>query len=262
MRPTVSATVITLNADRVLERTLESLSWADEIVVVDSGSTDDTEKIARRSGARFLVRDWPGYGIQKQRAVDEATGEWILSVDADEVVSDALAREIRAAVSEPGDRVGFRVPCWTRFLGAWLGGRGWWTDWKLRLFRKDRGRFNDLRIHEGVQLADGSVGNLGGPLYHYPWRDLAHRREKDNRYSTLAARKDHREGRRANALTPYLRAAGWFTKEYVIRGGFLHGAAGLIHAGLAGAYAFDRSAKLWELEREGAAPDDEAPEIR
>lgn len=253
VRPSISATIITLNAGETLARTLESVEWVNEIVIVDSGSTDRTEALAREHGARFVVREWPGFGIQKQRAVDAAEGEWILSVDADEVVSDVLADSIRAAISTPEDHTGFRVACHTRFQGAWLGGKGWWTDWKLRVFRKDAGRFNELRIHEGVQLR-GPSSDLEGPLYHRPWRDLSHRLEKDNRYSSLAARKDHREGRRAGTLTPYCRAAGWFLKEYLLRGAFLHGGAGLLHAGLTGAYAFARSAKLLELrwrEREG-----------
>ncbi len=253
MKATVSATIITFDAERTLERTLGALQWVDEIVVVDSGSGDATLGIARAHGARCLVRDWPGYGIQKARAAREARGEWILSVDADEVVSEELARSIRSAVSEPAGRAGFEVACHTRFLGAWLGGRGWWTDWKLRLFHRDRGRFTEEPIHEGVRV-DGPVGRLAGPLRHRPWANVAHRMEKDNRYGTLAALRDYRNGRRAGPLSPVTRGLGWLLKEYVLRGGFLHGRAGAIHAALSGAYAFQRAAKLWELERRGGPP--------
>lgn len=262
--PRISAVLITLDAERTLERTLESLAWVDEVVIVDSGSTDATERIARDHGARFLVREWPGYGIQKGRAAAEAGGDWILSVDADEVVSDQLAASIRAAVREPDGHVALKMARHTRFLGAWLGGRGWWTDWKLRLFRADRGRFNEARIHEGVSV-DGPIGFLEGPLLHRPWRDVAHRLEKENRYSTLSAQRDYRRGRRAGALRPFVRAVGWFIKEYVVRGGFLHGQAGFLHAGLSGAYAFHRAVKLHELTRaEGgeAGRDPTAPERR
>lgn len=253
MPPTLSATLITLDAERTLDRALAALAWVDEIVVVDAGSTDATLEIAGSHGARCLVREWPGYGIQKARAAREARGEWVLSVDADEVVSDELARSIRSAVADPGGRVGFEMACHTRFMGAWLGGRGWWTDWKLRLFRRDRGRFTRDPIHEGVRV-EGPVGRLAGPLRHYPWASVAHRLEKDNRYGTLAALRDYRNGRRARALGPVARGVGWALKEYLLRGGFLHGRAGAIHAALSGAYAFQRASKLWELRRRGGPP--------
>lgn len=252
MKPKVSATIITLDAERTLARALAALEWVDEIVVVDSGSGDATLEIARAHGARCFVREWPGYGVQKARAAREARGEWILSVDADEVVSEELARSIRSAVSDPGDRAGFEMACHTRFLGAWLGERGWWTDWKLRLFHRDRGRFTEEPVHEGVRV-DGPVGRLAGPLRHHPWESVAQRMEKDNRYGTLAALRDYRNGRRATALSPVARGLGWLVKEYLLRGGFLHGRAGAVHAALSGAYAFQRAAKLWELERRGGA---------
>ncbi|HSR41562.1 MAG TPA: hypothetical protein VLL48_05315, partial [Longimicrobiales bacterium] len=128
-----------------------------------------------------------------------------------------------------------------------------WTDWKLRLFHRDRGRFNDEPIHEGIRV-DGPVGRLAGPLLHDPWASVAHRMEKDNRYGTLAALRDYRNGRRATALSPVARGLGWLVKEYLLRGGFLHGRAGSVHAALSGAYAFQRAAKLLELERRGGSP--------
>lgn len=256
-QPSLSATVITKDAERTLHACLGALGWVDEIVILDSGSTDATEEIARRHGARFHRRDWPGYGIQKQRAVGAARGAWILSVDADELVSEPLARSIRSAVADPGGRSGFEVACHTRFMDAWLGGRGWWTDWKLRLFRKEKGRFTPDPVHEGVRV-QGRTGRLRGPLYHDPWRDVEHRLSKDNRYGTLAAVRDYRNGRRAGRLTPLVRAGAWFLKEYLVRGSFVHGQAGAIHAGLVGAYAFQRSVKLREIEhrtRTGSSTD-------
>lgn len=249
-RPDLSAVLITKNAERTLDRVIESLSWVDEIVIVDSGSDDSTEEIARRHGARFLTREWPGYGPQKQRAAEASTGRWILSVDADEVVSPELASSIRRALHEPGDKVAFRVYRCTEFLGVWLGSRGWWREWKLRLYRRDRGAFNDEQVHEGISV-DGPVGSLEGPLFHYAWRDVAHRLEKENAYATLSAIRDFRRGRRSGALRPYVRAVGWFVKEYLFRCAFLHGRAGLLHAGLTGAYAFQRGVKLHELTRRG-----------
>lgn len=251
-RGRISATIITLEAEGTLERTLESLEWVDEIVVVDAGSTDATERIARAHGAHFHVRDWPGYGVQKQRAVEAASGEWIFSVDADEVVTPALAASARDAVSDPGDRVGFRMIRHTLFLGTWLGSRGWWRERKLRLFRRDRGRVEPARVHEGIRV-DGPVGDVEGVLLHRPWRSVAHRLEKYNRYSTLEAQIDFEKGRRCGGLGPLLWAAGWFLKIYVKRGGFLHGRAGLLDAGMIAAYAFQRGAKLNELWRRAEA---------
>lgn len=248
IRPGISATVITLNAEALLARTLDSLGWVDEIVVVDSGSTDRTEEIARDHGARFLVREWPGYGVQKQRAVDAASREWILSVDADEEVTPELAESIRRAVSDPGNRAAFRMVRHTRFLGSWLGSRGWWREWKLRLFHRDRGRFDEAPVHEGVRVR-GPVGELDGVLLHRPWRSVAHRLEKYNRYSTLEARIDRMSGRPCGGVRPLLSSGRWFLKVWLKRGGFLHGRAGLLDAGIIAAYQFQRAAKVVEMER-------------
>lgn len=246
----VSAVLITRNAERTLDRTLASLGWVDEVVVVDSGSEDATEEIARRHGARFLTREWPGYGPQRQWAARASRGDWILCVDGDEEVSPALAASVRGALRDPKGYAGFKMFLYTEFLGRWLGSRGWWRCWKLRLFRKDRSELNDEQIHEGVTV-DGSIGYLEGPLYHRPWRDLDHRLTKENLYSTLSAVRDYRRGRRSGPLRPFVRGLGWFVKEYLLRCGFLHGGPGLLHAGLSGAYAFQRAAKLHELTVRG-----------
>lgn len=271
-RATISATIITLDAGETLGRTLESLAWADEIVVVDAGSADATPEIARRHGARVLVREWPGFGAQKQRALEAARGEWVVSVDADEVVTGELAASIADAVADPEGRAGFRMARHTRFLGTWLGSRGWWREWKLRLFRADRARFEDAPVHEGV-LVDGPVGRLGGPLLHRPWRGVEHRLEKSNRYTTLEAELLYREGRRPGRLGPFAAGARWFVKAYLGRGALLHGVPGLVHAGLEAATAVERHAKLVELwkgrERGGDGPEGkeggggppEAPEL-
>lgn len=249
----ISVILITQDEEENLPRALGSVSWADEVVVVDSGSTDRTEEIARAHGARFLHRDWEGFGVQKQRALDEATEPWVLSLDADEAVDPGLARSIRAAVADPGGNVGFEVRRVTRFAGAWLGHRGWRRETHLRLFRRGRGRFTPLPLHEGVEV-DGPVGRLDGYLLHYSWADIEHQVEKMNRYTSLSARGRHARGKRAGALTPFLRGIAWFVKDYLFRGGFLHGRAGLVHAGLFGVYSFVRFAKLWEMDRSDDPP--------
>lgn len=249
----ISVILITQNEEENLGRALESVSWADEVVVVDSGSTDRTEEIARAHGARFLHREWVGFGVQKQRALDEATEPWVLSLDADEAVDAGLARAIRRAVADPAGMVGFEVQRVTRFAGAWLGHRGWRRETHLRLFRRDHGRFTPLPLHEGVEV-DGPVGRLEGYLLHYSWADIEHQMEKLNRYTTISARERHGRGKRAGALTPFFRGIAWFLKDYVFRGGFLHGRAGLVHAGLFGVYSFVRFAKLWEMDRPEEPP--------
>jgi len=243
--------MITLDAARTLDRSLASVAWADEIVVVDAGSRDETEAIARAHGARVLRRAWSGFGAQKQRAVEAARGPWILSLDADEVVSPALARSIRERTAEPAGFPAFRVPRHTRFLGRWLGSRGWWREWKVRLFRKGRAHFDGRPVHERLEV-EGSVGTLEGPLLHDPWRDMEHRLEKHNRYTTLEARLLFDEGRRSGPLAPFREALRWFVKAYLKRGGFLYGWAGLVDAGIESSVGFQREAKLTELwSREG-----------
>ena len=252
-RPGISATIITRDAEATVEATLESLAWVDEIVVLDSGSRDATREIARSRGARVLVRDWPGYGRQKERAMREASHDWILWVDADEVVTPELAASLQRALAAPGDRAGFRMVRHTRFMDRWIGSRGWWTEWKLRLFRRDRARFEHAPVHEGLHV-DGPVESVEGVLLHRPWRSVAHRLEKYNRYGSLEAEIDWKRGRRCPGILPLLWGAGWFLKVYLKRGGFLYGRAGLTDAGLIAAYAFQRGVKLEELRRERGAP--------
>ncbi len=256
--PRVSVILITHDEERNLGRALRSVEWADEVVVVDSGSTDRTEEIAREHGARFLHRDWEGFGAQKQRALEQATGDWVLSLDADEEVGPGLRDSILEAARAPGDRVGFEVRMVTRFAGGWLWHRGWRRETHLRLFRRDRGRFPPRSLHEGVEV-DGPVGRLDGYLFHYSWTDIAHQVDKMNRYTSLSAGERHERGKRAGALTPFLRGVAWFLKDYLARGGFLHGRAGLVHAGLFGIYSFVRFAKLWEMDRDEDPPRPEEP---
>ena len=229
---------------------LRSVSWADEIVVLDSGSTDATEEIARRHGARFHHRPWDGYGPQKQAALELATGEWVLSIDADEVVSPVLRASIERAIREPGARVGFRMKLVTCFAGTWFGTRGWRADRKLRLFRRGRGWFSQHQVHEGIHV-DGHVGWVDGPLLHYSYRDIDHLVDKANGYSSTMAVRRSGEGRRSGATLAVLRGLARFWRDYLFGGDFLYGGAGLVRSTLAGYYAFLTYAKLWERGREG-----------
>jgi len=247
-RPRVSVLIITLNEERLLESVLESVRWADEIVVVDSGSTDRTEEIARGYTENFYVRPYVGEGEQRRRSLELSSGEWILYVDGDEIVSPALAAAIQRAVRQPGGAHGFRIRLHTWFLGRWFGSRGWRREWKVRLFRRDRGRFSPVEIHSGAVI-DGPIQTLEGPLLHIPYRDIAHFVEKMNRYSTRMAAEMEDGGRVASPPVAMLRGVARFLRDYLGGGDFLYGSAGLVRSSFYGYYTFLKYLKVWEAKR-------------
>jgi glycosyltransferase involved in cell wall biosynthesis len=251
--PRLSVLIITLNEERLLERVLQSVAWADEIVIVDSGSTDRTEEIARRYTDRFFVRPYPGEGEQRRRSLELSSGEWILYVDGDEIVSPELAASIRAAVRDPRGRSGFRVRLHTWFLGRWFGTRGWRKEWKVRLFRRGEGYFSPVEIHSGA-VVKGAVGTLKGALLHVPYRDLGHFVEKMNSYSGRMAAELHRKGRRSTPAAATIRGFARFLRDYIAGGDFLYGGPGLVRAAISGYYTCLKYAKLWEMERTRAHP--------
>jgi glycosyltransferase involved in cell wall biosynthesis len=247
----VSVMMITFNSERLLERVLASVAWADEIVIVDGGSSDRTEEIARRFTDRFEVREFRGFGLQKQSALDLCTGDWVLSVDSDEVVSETLRRSIERAVAAPGDKVAFRMKLSTCFAGAWFGARGWRADRKLRLFRRDRGRFSTHIVHEGVET-EGPVGWVEGLLLHYSYSDIEHYATKMNHYSSSMATRKIGSGSRSGATMAVMRGVLRFWRDWLFGGDFLYGGAGLTRSALAGYYTFLTYAKLWEKGRGGS----------
>ena len=245
--PGLSVILITHNEEANIEACLRSVQWADEIVIVDSYSQDKTVSICRRFTEKCDQIRWMGFGQMKNAALDRATEEWVLSIDADERVTPELAREIRQAIEEAGNKVGFCVPRRAWFLGKWIRHCGWYPGHVLRLFRRDAGRFQEKRVHEGV-LVQGSTGVLKHDLLHYTDRDLAHYFDKFHRYTTLAAQDLYQVGRRARPGDLILRPMAIFLKMYFIRAGFLDGLQGLILSGLSAGYVFTKYAKLWELE--------------
>jgi glycosyltransferase involved in cell wall biosynthesis len=243
--PKLTVTVITLNeADRI-EECLESVGWADEIIVVDSGSADGTPGLARHHGARVIIRDWPGYSPQKNFAAAEAANDWILSLDADERVTPELATEI-AGVLRESHVAGYRVPRVTFHLGRWIRSTDWYPDYQLRLYDRRRARWAGKYVHESVR-ADGPVSDLRGELLHYAYRDLAHHFQTMDRYTTLAARQMFEEGRRAGWLDLAVHPPAAFLRNYVLRGGFRDGVPGLIVSAMNARYVGLKFAKLWEL---------------
>jgi glycosyltransferase involved in cell wall biosynthesis len=251
--PKVSVTVITRNEASNIGDALASVAWSDDVVVVDSESTDDTVEIARAHGARVFVNAWPGYGAQKNYAADLARHDWILSLDADERVTPALAREIQQALAREPSVSGYRIPRVARHLGRWIRTTDWYPNRKLRLYDRRRARWDETqRVHETLHLK-GQVGTLRSELEHHTYRDLSHQLTTLDRYSTLAARDLHEQGVRARALDVVVLPPLTFFRNYVARRGFLDGLPGLIVSAQNAHYVLLKYAKLWELQRSGTA---------
>jgi hypothetical protein len=249
----LSVAIITHNAGRQLEACLESASFADEILIVDSGSTDGTVELARRHGARVVHKEWLGFGPQKQFAVGTAAHDWVLCLDADERVSDALRKAIAAELLAPRGRV-YAMPRCNRFLDRWLRHGEGYPDWCVRLFDRREARWSDDPVHERVVTA-APVRRLSGDLLHESAQTLEHYLEKQNRYTSLQARELHAQGRRAGighlALAPLAR----FIKFYFLRLGFLDGVPGLVHVCIGCMNSFNKYAKLIALRRTAAQRD-------
>lgn len=253
----LSAIIITRNEAAHIGDCLDSLAFADEIIVLDSGSSDDTCAIAQARGARVqTTSDWPGFGPQKNRALDLATGDWVLSLDADERVPPELARTILRTLEAPTAQA-YQIARLSSFCGRWIRHSGWWPDYVVRLFRRGAGRFSDAPVHERVLVAT-PVATLPGHLLHYPYASLEVFIDKLNRYSSEAARAAHARGRRTSVLGPFGHGFWTFLRHYVWRRGFLDGWQGLLLAGMAATGSFFRYAKLFWLRRSQATADGDA----
>jgi (heptosyl)LPS beta-1,4-glucosyltransferase len=249
--PGLTATVITLNESANIAAALESVSWANEIVVVDAHSSDDTVAIARRFTDRVVTRDWSGYIAQKNYAASIASNDWILSVDADERVTPELAHEIAALLKADPACAGYRVPRVSHYLGRWIRSTDWYPDYQLRLYDRRRAQWTGRYVHESVH-ADGAVDRLGANLQHYPYRDVSHHLATIDRYSSLAARQMFEDGRRATVVQLALHPPAAFLRNYLARGGVRDGATGLIVSMLNSYYVFLKFVKLWEMGRTGS----------
>ncbi|MCE9642232.1 MAG: glycosyltransferase family 2 protein [Betaproteobacteria bacterium] len=227
---TLSVTIITRNEQASLRRCLQSVAWADEIVVLDSGSSDDTARIARECGAKVHVAaDWPGFGPQKNRALDLATGDWVLSLDADEWVTPELRVEIERTLAAPGNHAAFRLPRLSSYCGRFMRHSGWWPDYVTRLFRRGGTRFSVDLVHERL-IVDGTTGALRESLMHEAIADLADALEKMNSYSTAGAAMQFERGKTSSLTSAVLHGAWTFFRTYVLRGGFLDGREGFMLA--------------------------------
>ena len=246
----LSVAIITRNEEKNLARALQSVRFADELIVVDSGSTDATLSIAREHGCRVFERDWPGYGAQKNFALDQASHEWVLCLDADEEVSPELARLVAAVVS--GDKSGYELysfPRLTLFIDRWMRHGGWYPDRQIRLLRKGAARYNDHPVHAAI-VPEGPVGRLSGDLLHYSFESVEDYVGRMNTYSRLAAEIQIKHGRRRPGASSLAGAvARKFLEVYVYKRGFLEGRHGFVVAGLAAWGVFLRTARVrWPEE--------------
>ena len=253
MPKTLSVALITKNEAVNLPRTLASVHWANEIVIVDSGSTDATLEIARNAGARVFEESWKGFAAQKNSAIAHSTGDWILSLDADEEVSPELAQEIQALLAGEPAFNAWRIPRLNHFLGRPLRHGGYWPDPKLRLFRRGAARFAERPVHE-TMVSDGAAGRLKAPLIHHCYPTLNDYVEHMNRYSSIAAEALVTSGRAGTswfwvAWNAVLNPAATFLYNYVFRLGFLDGRAGFLQHVNHSCYINWKFVKAYELAR-------------
>ncbi|MCG5260102.1 glycosyltransferase family 2 protein [Cupriavidus gilardii] len=245
----LSVVIITRNEAHNIQACLESVKWCDEAIIVDCMSADATPAIAREMGARVIqTEDWPGFGPQKNRAVDAATGDWILSIDADERVSPALRDEILAAIaSDSAD--GYEMPRLSQFCGRFIRHGGWYPDYVTRLFRRGRGRFSEALVHESL-IVQGRLGRLREPLTHYSYRDYSDVLRKIDSYSSAGARQAFSRGQRSTPLAAAGHGLWAFLRTWLLRRSILDGAEGFGVALMNAQASYYKYLKLWYLGRQ------------
>jgi len=256
----LSAVLITKNEEDTLKDAIASVAFCDEIVVVDAGSTDRTEFVAREAGARVIVNaPWPGFVAQRNVAVDAARHDWVLALDADERITTALREEIQAGRERGFAYAGYRIPRAAFYLGTWIRATDWWPDPQVRLFDRRRARWEGELVHESVRVR-GKLGRLRAEMAHYPYKSVSDHLRKIDRYTTLWAQQMHGAGRRARTID-LIFAPNWaFFRNYFLKRGFLLGRAGLTVSALNAYYTYTKLAKLDELRMNGApAPPEEPP---
>jgi glycosyltransferase involved in cell wall biosynthesis len=244
----VSALVIAQDAAAQIDRCLDGLSFADEVVVVDGGSVDATAEMARARGARVVSNPWPGFAAQRRFALQQARHPWVFACDADEEVTPELAAAIRRVVVEDGSTAGYRVHRRNQFLGAWVDTGPWADDWQLRLARRDAVRVTDAAVHEGY-MVDGLVGDLAPPLNHYTHPTIAESVRRMNVYTSLEAR-DRARRRKVGVLDPLVAPVGVFFNYYVAKGCWRDGVRGYLLAGTTAMYKAVLYIKTRSLQRQ------------
>lgn len=245
----ITVSIITKDEELNIQRCLESVKWANEIIVVDSGSTDRTLEICKSHNCKIIKTEWLGFGKTKQLGVNAAKHDWIFSIDADEEVSDKLRRQILSIVNSDQslDRA-FSIKRVSYYLNKRIKHSGWQTDYPLRLFNRNHGNFNDANVHESV-MVDVNISNIQAPLYHYPYPSISSHIKKINLYTQLGADKLFEQGKKTTLLYAFLSGLIKFIKMYVVKKGFLDGKEGLILATLSGFSSTLKYTKLWSLWR-------------
>jgi glycosyltransferase involved in cell wall biosynthesis len=249
----LSVVIITQDEEGNLGRTLQSVSWAHERIVLDSGSTDRTLDFARDHGAKVFAEPWKGYASQKNSAIAKASGDWVLSLDADEEVSSELAESIKHAINDSEGYNGYFIARRNFFLGRWIRHGGFYPDRKLRLFRRGTGQFVERDVHETIRI-DGRTATLNGDLIHHAYPTLSEYIDTMNRYSSLGAQIALRDGKPSRSFVAFLanvyyRPAFNLTWNYVFRGGFLDGREGFLLHLYHNVYVSWKYAKAWEASR-------------
>jgi len=242
----ITATVITLNEERNIEAALGSISIVDEIVVVDSGSTDATVALARKYTDNVITHEWPGYAAQKNFAAQQASNDWIFNLDADERLTPELAREIEALRARPEpEACGFEMPRLCFYKGRWIRHSGWYPDYKVRLYDRRSAEWEGNFVHESVSV-HGKTGRLRGDLLHYTADSASEHHLRMDRYTTLAAQESLTQGKRVSAGSILFSPPAAFIRSYFLKLGFLDGVPGLAIASFAAHYVFLKKLKIWE----------------
>jgi len=254
-KPKITVTVRTYNEAANIRACLGSVTWADEIIVVDSESTDATVAIAREFTDKVIVRPWAGHIATSQYVTDQAANLWVFSIDADERLSPALCDEIRALDLEKTSHDAFEMPRLHKFMRRWINHSGWYPDRNIRLFRKDRCYWGGYAPHDKIQVP-GTLGRLKGDIHHYIYRDLSHFAATKNSYSTLTAIDHNRNGKKANIIDMTLRPFYAFMSRYLIRLGFLDGLAGFVICVMESHCVFMKYFKLYEIQHRLKRDDD------
>jgi len=251
--PTLSVVLIVMNEAESLAECLDTVSWADEIVVVDSGSRDDTVKIAKQYTDKvFTENDWQGFGIQRQRAQQQASGDWVLMLDADERITPQLVEEIRQVVATNNQQYVYSVPRLSYVFGRFIRHSGWYPDYVTRLYPRTEAAYNDSRVHEKLVYTDNMTEKkLSGDLLHYTYRDLEHYLVKSAHYAAEWAQQRHARGKRSSLLQGLIHGIGCFIKMYIVRAGFLDGKQGFLLAVLSAHSTFVKYADLWIRQQPG-----------
>ncbi|QJR81006.1 glycosyltransferase family 2 protein [Alteromonas pelagimontana] len=250
-RRKISCFVIAYNeADRIAACLMPLAGWVDQLIVLDSGSTDGTAEIAKRYADDVYTTDWPGFAAQRTRALEYCKHEWVLNVDADEVVSEALKQDIDEILSRPTlSATLINIPWKTYLFGGALS-HGRYSTPQGKLFLKEGAKFKDKSVHETLIMPHKEIATVKSPLYHYSWRDYYHVQEKHLKYATLAAGDKHKSGKRISLSFAVFRFFMDFTQQYIFRAGFLDGKRGFLMAVILGQYAFHKYAGLWSLTQE------------